>query len=94
MKPPFIKIDVEGFELFVLQGGLNLIDKFRPKIVVEYSPNLLRIASNNGDEKLIDLLTQFGYKFYFFNELMEWEVTFSDLKSIEIQRDILCVSIR
>jgi hypothetical protein len=94
LKPPFIKIDVEGFELFVLQGGLNLIDKFRPKIVVEYSPNLLRIASNNGDEKLIDLLTQFGYKFYFFNELMEWEVTFSDLKSIEIQRDILCVSIR
>lgn len=88
----FIKIDVEGFELFVFQGGMKLINKFRPKIVMEYSPQLLGIASNEGDEKLIDLLTQFGYKFYFFNEEKEWQVEASDLRSIEIQRDVLCIN--
>jgi len=36
-----VKIDVEGAELQVLQGMLETIKRFRPKIVTELSPSLL-----------------------------------------------------
>jgi FkbM family methyltransferase len=36
--PDFIKIDVEGAELFVLEGGEELIRQVRPIIVTEISP--------------------------------------------------------
>ena len=32
----FLKIDVEGFELEVLRGGIRTIDRFRPFILMEY----------------------------------------------------------
>jgi FkbM family methyltransferase len=34
----FLKIDVEGAELNVLKGALNLLKRDRPKIVFEYQP--------------------------------------------------------
>ncbi len=37
--PKLIKIDVEGFELPVLQGAEKTIRKHQPILVVEYSPN-------------------------------------------------------
>jgi len=40
----FIKIDVEGSELFVLQGGKQIITKFRPVILVEISEENFKAA--------------------------------------------------
>ncbi|MFA5387052.1 MAG: FkbM family methyltransferase [Candidatus Paceibacterota bacterium] len=34
----FIKIDVEGYELFVLRGAIETIKKYKPLIVVEQKP--------------------------------------------------------
>lgn len=35
LQPSFLKIDVEGNELKVLQGGINTLQKYKPKILVE-----------------------------------------------------------
>lgn len=58
-----IKMDVEGYEYFVLLGGVNKIQKNKPKIIFEYFNgfNSENLAVN---AKLIDLLSGWGYKFF------------------------------
>jgi len=57
----FVKIDVEGFEYEVLLGMEKLINKFKPKIILEYSPILYK---NNDDLNIINFLKKIGYKLY------------------------------
>jgi len=46
----YIKIDIEGFELNVLMGGVNTIKKYRPYVLMEYSPiNMKTCNINPGD---------------------------------------------
>lgn len=52
----FIKIDVEGFELEVVRGGVKTIARFRPRVVIEYFPEKLRRISRNADHGLVVLL--------------------------------------
>ena len=62
--PEFLKIDVEGNELKVFQGGLNTLKKYRPKIIVEIE------ARHVGREKVIEtfnFLESFGYTGHFIN---------------------------
>ena len=40
----FIKMDIEGFELFALQGMSHLLEKHSPTIFVEFSPSALAEA--------------------------------------------------
>jgi FkbM family methyltransferase len=35
LKPTILKIDVEGFELDVIEGAINTIKKYKPKIIIE-----------------------------------------------------------
>ena len=37
IKPHFIKIDVEGYDYFVLKGMLKTIKKFKPIFLIEYN---------------------------------------------------------
>jgi len=52
--PFFIKIDVEGAELEVLKGSLNVINKCNPVILVE-------IQNGNSYEAINELLSDYGY---------------------------------
>jgi len=52
--PYFIKIDVEGAELEVLKGSLNVIKKFNPVILVE-------IQNENTYQAIKELLYDYGY---------------------------------
>lgn len=66
IKPNLLKIDVEGNELKVLQGGEEIIKTYHPKIIVECE------ARHVGEEKVIETfnyLLQLGYKGYFINGL-------------------------
>jgi len=56
-KLDWLKIDTEGAELQVLDGGINTLKKFKPNILVEnhtcFIPNI--------DIRTIDYLRKFGY---------------------------------
>jgi hypothetical protein len=54
LTPFFIKIDVEGAELEVLKGSLNVIKRYNPVILVE-------IQNHNSYQEIQELLSSYGY---------------------------------
>lgn len=48
IKPDFMKIDVEGNELQVLKGGIEMLRKSKPKIIIEIE------ARHVGEEKALE----------------------------------------
>lgn len=70
----FIKLDVDGYELDVLRGGENFLKKNKPPIFMELAPYLYE-EFGYKNEKLINFLISFDYKFY-------------DLNKIELIKDI------
>lgn len=58
----FIKIDVEGYELHVLKGGEQTINKFKPVMVIEINDHTLK-RTNTTREEIFQWLTDHGYTF-------------------------------
>ncbi|SFM20542.1 FkbM family methyltransferase [Halopseudomonas yangmingensis] len=58
-----IKIDVEGGELACLQGAMNVLQKFRPMLIVEIQEFSAHQAGWEVNE-LFDYLRGFGYEFF------------------------------
>lgn len=62
----FIKIDVEGWEKYVLEGAENLLKKGNPIFLIEFNDE--NFNQNNYDGKfLIEYLESFGFQFYELN---------------------------
>lgn len=58
-----LKIDVEGFEWPVLQGGEKAIAEFRPHIVFEYNTEYAWRGGGNPDV-IAEFFRRHGYQFY------------------------------
>ncbi len=56
-----IKLDVDGHELPVLRGGLALLKRFRPILVMEMSP-YIHAEEHNSFAELVGLLKDAGYR--------------------------------
>lgn len=69
-KVDLIKIDVEGYELFVLKGLNKLLKKYRPQIIFEFNEDLF--------EEIHSYLSSFEYRF------QTLDGRSFDLKSFEI----------
>jgi FkbM family methyltransferase len=54
LKVDVVKIDVEGYEAFVLAGAKTLLTS-RPHLFLEYAPHMLRSCGSNPDD-LVDLI--------------------------------------
>ena len=67
----FIKLDVDGYEYKILQGGVNAIKKFKPVMVVEFGSYTLKECGDSL-EKLIDLLNSLDYSFYSEEDLQRY----------------------
>jgi FkbM family methyltransferase len=86
----FIKIDVEGFELKVIEGAMLTIRKHLPIIQMEYNPFTL---SNEELKIILELLGNMGYELYSETPLQkntQNEIYFINPKKLEnIQDDFL-----
>ncbi len=59
--PSIIKIDVEGYELNVLKGGIETIKKYKPALFIELDDNNLKEQGSNAGD-LIQFLLALEYK--------------------------------
>ncbi len=64
----WVKIDVEGGEFDVMQGGQELIDKYRPSFIIENHQGVPRIGewmrANHIVEKIYDFLRERDYEIH------------------------------
>lgn len=56
-----IQLDIEGFELNALLGGINTIKKYRPVLCIEFCEKWLN-RYDGSSEKIESLLEELGYK--------------------------------
>ena len=63
-KVDFIKIDVQGYEKYVLEGGKNTIMSSKPTIIIEMEDHQLR-RFNYGVVELFEQLRSMDYYIYF-----------------------------
>lgn len=56
----FIKIDAEGYETFIVQGGINTITKYKPVILYERKNHSSRYDQDIN--AVLNLLSDYGYK--------------------------------
>jgi len=75
LRPDFIKVDVEGAELAVFQGGLETLRTYRPVILTEMLRKWARKFGYHPNE-LMELLGGLGYQCFFLEDgrLVELQV--------------------
>lgn len=83
----FLKIDVEGFEYFVLRGAGDLLVRCAC-VLLEYSPEGLRLAGLKP-EALIDLLATAGLTASVFAHGQLLPISYIELARAESQQDLL-----
>jgi FkbM family methyltransferase len=81
----YIKIDVEGFEIQVIQGAKKTLEKFKPILVFEYS--LENIKAQDGDiGSLFDRLLEMKYNI----QTKEGITNLETILKLDYQTDLIC----
>jgi hypothetical protein len=87
----FVKIDIEGAEFFALQGMRQLLDKFKPVILIEIQPSFLKGFDIDAESFRKYILEDMGYQIYKYNvttkKLVLYDVPFDDDNYILIHKD-------
>ena len=61
-----VKVDVEGAESLVVKGMTKLVNRFRPIVIIEWSPYQIRASGSSVDE-LASLLEEWGVSLHTIN---------------------------
>jgi Methyltransferase FkbM domain len=62
----FLKLDAEGSEAWILEGGLATLQHFKPVVLMEVAPAHLAAQGSTTDD-LLGLITDFGYQAWVFD---------------------------
>jgi FkbM family methyltransferase len=76
----FVKIDVEGFEPYVLLGANKTISEYRPFMLIEVNSAALERVGSSRNE-LLDLIDLMGYN---------WRITDRKISVGDPQYDVIC----
>jgi FkbM family methyltransferase len=83
-----VKIDVDGFDGRVIAGSRRTLDEYRPSVIFEWQPLMLRETSNSALEPF-EILNELGYdRFLWFTKYGQ----FSHFSSILDSRALLMLS--
>lgn len=63
-KVDFIRMDIEGSERLALNGGWKTIEKFRPHLLIEIHPKLLREKFGTDPQAIYQDFKNLGYIIY------------------------------
>ena len=69
IKPSFLKIDVEGNELKIFQGGTETLKKYKPKIIVEIEARHVGQEKVSETFKFMELLNYNGHFIHGLNRI-------------------------
>ncbi|MEZ4103680.1 MAG: FkbM family methyltransferase [Candidatus Paceibacterota bacterium] len=87
-----IKIDIEGNEVEALRGSKELLQKFKPVIILEFSPNIYEQDFSGKTKDLYNFLKSFGYKITVIdnnNINLEEKINYGDFK--DLHTNLLCL---
>ncbi len=85
----FLKIDVEGYEAFVLRGAGSRLLQRCEILSIEYSPDAMRTAGIDPTT-VIDQLTASGLTLLIWSEFMLRPITPVEVQRISRQCDLIC----
>jgi FkbM family methyltransferase len=90
-KPSFIKIDVQAYELFVLQGMETILSSTRPTLFTEISPFWMAKAGYDYRE-IYRLLKAKGYEFHHTRPGLELRDGIPDVADgVDVEWDLLAI---
>lgn len=76
----FIKIDIEGAELFALKGMINHLKKFKPAILIEINGDTFSAAGYSTKE-MCDFLSELNYQPYEIKRGSIYKIAFDQLEA-------------
>jgi len=85
-----VLVDVEGFEYQVLQGGMNLIKKDKPFLIIEVNRNYLENRGGISIEKLQLFLTSLDYIPFYIDKLGIHKVDITNF-SVKKNKNWICI---
>ena len=91
-KIDLIKIDTDGYELKVIQGGLESLANFSPLIIIELGNTLNRVGDKIED--LIDILIGLNYNFFSIPDKREFLSKSKIIKEADKLRTFDCLCIK
>lgn len=89
-KLDFIKMDVQGYELFALEGAKSILATHQPDLFIEIEPHQL-IKFNITEEQLLTFIKSFGYSIYKINNEYPCDhiCTINNLDKINLLQSVL-----
>ena len=80
-----VKIDIEGSEYLALEGGLNLLSRLKPAIIMEFNVERLTEVSRKSVQDVLDLMRSIDYEAFAFEGRAKGEeirLTEADLRTV------------
>ncbi len=83
-----VKIDIEGSEYLAIEGGIRLLSRLKPTIIMEINVRRLKGVSKRGAQDVLDLMRSMGFQPYAFEGREKGEERLlSDAEVHELLRD-------